>query len=170
MQDFHRREGRWWWRVIGKGDKVSAIPMPPDMVALLEAWRESLGLAALPEPDEETPLLRALDGRRALGANRLYRLIRETFHEAATALAAEQGRAAAAEVARLRQATPHWLRHTALTHQAQAGVELRFLAATARHARLDTTARYLHAEDAEWHRQQAGHALVASHTMPSQGS
>ncbi|TFH86110.1 site-specific integrase [Billgrantia azerbaijanica] len=169
MQDFHRREGRWWWRVVGKGDKAAAIPVPPDMVTLLEAWREALGLAPLPAPTEETPLLRALDGRRALGANRLYRLIRETFREAAAALAAEQGEAAD-EVARLRQATPHWLRHTALTHQAQAGVELRFLAATARHARLDTTARYLHAEDAEWHRQQAGHALVVHDETPTEGS
>ncbi|MGL6250802.1 MAG: tyrosine-type recombinase/integrase, partial [Billgrantia desiderata] len=46
-----------------------------------------------------------------------------------------------------------------LTHQAQAGVELRYLASTARHARLDTTAQYLHGEDEEWHRQQAAHGL-----------
>ena len=52
------------------------------------------------------------------------------------------------------------LRHTALTHQAQAGVELRYLASTARHARLDTTARYLHTEDEEWHRQQSAHGLA----------
>lgn len=160
MHDFHRREGRWWWRVVGKGDKRAVIPVPPDMVALLERWRDTLGLAPHPAPAEETPLLRALDGRRALGANRLYRLIRDTFREAAAALEVEQGSAAASEVARLRRATPHWLRHTALTHQAQAGVELRFLAGTARHARLDTTARYLHAEDAEWHRQQAAHGLA----------
>ncbi|WP_163557319.1 site-specific integrase [Halomonas sp. NO4] len=161
MHDFHRREGRWWWRVVGKGDKVAAIPVPPDMLPLLEAWRAQLGLAPLPEPGEATPLLRALNGTRPLGDNRLYRLVRETFQEAAEALEDERGRAVAPQVARLRQATPHWLRHTALTHQAQAGVELRFLAATARHARLDTTTRYLHAEDEEWHQQQAAHGLVA---------
>ncbi|SDJ77967.1 tyrosine-type recombinase/integrase [Billgrantia gudaonensis] len=160
MQDFHRREGRWWWRVVGKGDKVAVIPVPPDMMTLLQGWRSALDLSPLPSPGEEAPLLRTLDGRRALGANRLYRLIRETFCEAATALEAEQGGEAAEAVSRLRRATPHWLRHTALTHQAQSGVELRFLAATARHARLDTTARYLHAEDEEWHRQQAVHGLV----------
>ncbi|MGM0704051.1 MAG: tyrosine-type recombinase/integrase [Pseudomonadota bacterium] len=160
MQDFHRREGRWWWSVVGKGDKAAAIPVPPDMLLLLEAWRGTLGLSPLPAADEEAPLLRTLDGDRALGTNRLYRLIRETFREAAAALEAEQGGEVTEAVARLRQATPHWLRHTALTHQAQAGVELRFLAATARHARLDTTARYLHAEDEEWHRQQTVHGLV----------
>ncbi|WP_445001301.1 tyrosine-type recombinase/integrase [Halomonas mongoliensis] len=160
MGDFHRREGRWWWRVTGKGDKLAVIPVPPDMVALLGDWRESLGLAREPLPDDATPLLRALDGQRGIGDNRLYRLIRDTFREAATAMEAEQGEEGRSEAMRLRQATPHWLRHTALTHQAQAGVELRYLAATARHSRLDTTARYLHAEDEAWHRQQARHGLT----------
>ncbi|MFC2993255.1 tyrosine-type recombinase/integrase [Halomonas tibetensis] len=160
MGDFHRREGRWWWRVTGKGDKLAVIPVPPDMVALLTEWRLALGLATEPLPDDATPLLRALDGRRGLGDNRLYRLIRDTFREAADALEAEQGEGGYLWATRLRAATPHWLRHTALTHQAQAGVELRYLAATARHSRLDTTSRYLHAEDEAWHRQQSIHRLA----------
>ena len=168
MGDFHRREGRWWWRVTGKGDKTATIPVPPDMVTLLTAWRRTLGLAAEPLPDDATPVLRALDGRRGLGDNRLYRLIREAFGEAAEALEAEQGEEGRPWAMRLRAATPHWLRHTALTHQAQAGVELRYLAATARHSRLDTTARYLHAEDEAWHRQQARHGLAASRPLDSQ--
>ncbi|MEQ6917461.1 tyrosine-type recombinase/integrase [Halomonas aquatica] len=159
MNDFVRREGRWWWRVVGKGDKSARIPVPPDMLALLEAWREGLGLPSRPSPDDDGPLLRALDGVRGLGDNRLYRLIRETFGEAADVLEQEEGDEAREAVLRLQRATPHWLRHTALTHQAQAGVELRYLAGTARHSRLDTTARYLHAEDEEWHRQQARHGL-----------
>ena len=169
MGDFHRREGRWWWRVTGKGDKMAVIPVPPDMMVLLGEWRESLGLAREPLPDDATPVLRALDGRRGIGDNRLYRLIRDAFVEAATTLEAEQGEEGRPWAMRLRQATPHWLRHTALTHQAQAGVELRYLAGTARHARLDTTARYLHAEDEAWHRQQARHGLTTSNPLDSQG-
>ncbi len=159
MNDFHRREGRWWWHTVGKGGKAASIPVPPDMMRLLGQWRASLGLAAEPGPDEAAPLLRGLDGRRGIGENRLYRLMREAFARAAEDLAVRQGEDSAREVALLRRATPHWLRHTALTHQAQAGVELRYLAETARHSRLDTTARYLHAEDAEWHRQQSRHGL-----------
>ncbi|MBB3189113.1 tyrosine-type recombinase/integrase [Halomonas cerina] len=159
MNDFHRREGRWWWAVVGKGGKAASIPVPPDMLRLLGEWRGHLGLAPEPGPDETTPLLRGLDGRRGLGENRLYRLIRATFDAAATDLEATPGAKAVREVSLLRRATPHWLRHTALTHQAQAGVELRYLAETARHSRLDTTSRYLHAEEAEWHRQQSWHGL-----------
>lgn len=160
MDDFERREGRWWWRVTGKGAKTARIPVPPDMMRLLADWRTTLGLPPESSPDESTPLLRGLDGRRSVGDNHLYRLIRATFEQAAIALERQLGSEAEREVAQLRRATPHWLRHTALTHQAQAGIELRYLAETARHSRLDTTARYLHAEAEEWHRQQARHGLA----------
>ncbi|GAA0571532.1 hypothetical protein GCM10008997_20490 [Halomonas salifodinae] len=166
MGDFRRREGRWWWEVIGKGSKRAVIPVPPDMLDLLGDWRAQLGLPPEPLPEEDEPLLRSLDGRRGLGDNRLYRLIRESFAAGAEALEAQGDPLGARQ---LRRATPHWLRHTALTHQAQAGVELRYLAATARHARLDTTARYLHAEAEEWHRQQARHGLDQKQDNPGQG-
>ncbi|SHK05174.1 Site-specific recombinase XerD [Halomonas caseinilytica] len=164
MDDFIRREGRWWWRVTGKGGKTARIPVPPDMMRLLADWRVCLNLSPEPSADEPTPLLRGLDGRRGVGDNHLYRLIRATFEEAAIALEHQLGADAEREVAQLRRATPHWLRHTALTHQAQAGVELRYLAETARHSRLDTTARYLHTEAEEWHRQQARHGLTPQGT------
>ncbi|HSH47644.1 MAG TPA: tyrosine-type recombinase/integrase [Halomonas sp.] len=161
MNDFSLREGRWWWRVVGKGGKLASIPVPPDMCRLLEEWRAQLGLAGMPAANEDTPLLRGLDGQRAIGDNQLYRLIRDAFRQAAAALDAAQGQGAVREVASLDRATPHWLRHTALTHQAQAGIELRYLAETARHARLDTTSRYLHSEDEQWHEQQSRHGLVS---------
>lgn len=66
-------------------------------------------------------------------------------------------------VATLRRATPHWLRHTSITHQAQSGISLRHLAESARHARLETTSRYLHSEDNEWHREQQRHRLQHPH-------
>lgn len=160
MDDFQRREGRWWWRVVGKGDKLAHIPVPDDMLELLIQWRRSLALPALPEPGEKGPLLRTLNGQRGLGDNQLYRLIKSAFDEAATAMTLELGENEAGMINVLRQASPHWLRHTAITHQAQSGIELRYLAKNARHARLDTTARYLHTEAEEWQRQMRAHGVT----------
>jgi integrase len=158
MGDFQRSEGRWWWSVVGKGSKVARIPLPDDMLNCLLQWRQALGLPDQPgEREWNTPVLRALDGQRGLGHNQLYRLIRTTFQHAALALEAQGG--APAHVDTLRQATPHWLRHTSITHQAQSGVSLRYLAESARHARLETTSRYLHNEDIEWHSEQQRHRL-----------
>ncbi|MGQ7263104.1 tyrosine-type recombinase/integrase [Vreelandella sp. V005] len=158
MGDFQRSEGRWWWSVVGKGSKVARIPLPGDMLDCLLQWRQALGLPDQPgEQERTTPALRALDGQRGLGDNQLYRLIRATFQQAALALEAQGG--VSSHINTLRQATPHWLRHTSITHQAQSGVSLRYLAESARHARLETTSRYLHNEDIEWHGEQQRHRL-----------
>ncbi|WP_106374233.1 tyrosine-type recombinase/integrase [Vreelandella songnenensis] len=158
MGDFKMTEGRWWWDVVGKGSKIARVPLPEDMLMCLAAWRKVLKLDAKPAYQEQSPVIRALDGQRGIGHNQLYRLIRDTFNQAAEALEGEGGDPT--YIAALRQATPHWLRHTSITHQAQSGISLRHLAESARHARLDTTSRYLHTEDHEWHREQQRHRLV----------
>ncbi|RUR32580.1 tyrosine-type recombinase/integrase [Vreelandella nanhaiensis] len=158
MGDFQMVEGRWWWSVVGKGSKIARVPLPEDMQECLARWRKYLGLNAWPDHADESPVIRALDGCRGIGHNQLYRLIRDTFLQAADALENEGG--LPAYIAALRKATPHWLRHTSITHQAQAGISLRHLAESARHARLDTTSRYLHTEDDEWHREQQRHRLT----------
>ncbi len=172
MNDFRRREGQWWWYVTGKGGKQARIPVPPDMLALLGDWRQSLGLPAEPDIEEDEPVLRTLGGDRGLGDNQLYRLIKTAFRDASRDLAGAgvaEGRSSRRYlIAQLEKATPHWLRHTAITHQAQAGVELRYLARTARHSRLDTTARYLHTEAEEWQHQIAEHRLNASFSLGGQ--
>jgi site-specific recombinase XerD len=58
----------------------------------------------------------------------------------------EQGSAALAE--KLRQATPHWTRHTHATHLLEGGAELTTVRDNLRHASLATTSMYLHADDA----------------------
>ncbi|MEC9483316.1 MAG: tyrosine-type recombinase/integrase [Halomonas sp.] len=162
MSDFQRREGQWWWNVVGKGGKQARIPVPLSMMELLAAWRDTLGLPPWPDGQEAGPVLRRLDGKQGVTDNQLYRLIKSAFADAASDLAKQEdaSRPGGYRLAdQLARATPHWLRHTAITHQAQAGVELRYLAKTARHSRLDTTARYLHAEAEEWQRQLAAHRL-----------
>lgn len=172
MNDFRLREGRWWWQVEGKGSKLAMVPVPDDLMGHLAQWREMLGLSPRPSAGEATPLLRALDGTRGIGDNQLYRLIKTAFEEAASVLEnsppQELERSGIADpeasAQTLRRATPHWLRHTSLTHQAQAGINMRHLADTARHARLETTSRYLHQEADEWHRAQQRHRLAPTQT------
>jgi integrase/recombinase XerC len=59
-------------------------------------------------------------------------------------------------LATLRRASTHWLRHTAATHQADAGNDIRFIQKNLRHASIETTAIYLHAEDDRRHSQTTG--------------
>lgn len=50
----------------------------------------------------------------------------------------------------------HWLRHSAASHQADAGTDIRFIQKNLRHASIETTGLYLHAEDDRRHAHTVG--------------
>jgi site-specific recombinase XerD len=87
------------------------------------------------------------DPSRHLTPAAVYLIVKEVFRRAADML--ETGDVAGAET--LRRASTHWLRHSAASHQADAGTDLRFIQKNMRHASIQTTGIYLHAEDDKRH-------------------
>ena len=147
MGDFVELRGRWWWNITGKGNKTERIPVKTDMLKALARYRRHLGLSPLPQPDEATPLVCSLNGTAAISSDMVYRIVKQTCAAAADDLALVSPQKAAW----LKRASTHWMRHTSLTHQAENGVDLRYLQASARHASIETTQRYLHTEEERWH-------------------
>ncbi len=155
MGSFNQVRGRWWWSVTGKGHKQERVPVNQDMLDALHAYRLSLNLAPLPTPDESTPLIMSLKGTSAIGANMVYRIVKELALRAAARLEASDPY----QAEKLRQASTHWLRHTSITHQAEAGISLRHVQRNARHSKLETTSLYLHTEEDCWHEAMQQHRL-----------
>ncbi len=147
MSDFFQRRGRWWWRVMGKGNKYAEVPVPNPLMIQIRRYRKFLGLSAEPEPDEEGAFIRSTRGTKSISANMIYRLSKKMLQDTAESIEPNFPEAAA----RMRQASTHWFRHTAITHLADQGVDLRLVSKTARHSQLETTAIYFHAEDEAWH-------------------
>jgi site-specific recombinase XerD len=54
---------------------------------------------------------------------------------------------------KLRQASPHWMRHTHATHALARGAELTTVRDNLRHASISTTSIYLHGDDVKRARQ-----------------
>ena len=77
----------------------------------------------------------------------IYRIVKKLFLDCAVSIANDRPDLAN----NLKQASPHWLRHTSITHQTDAGIELRYIKRSARHESVETTMLYQHAEDDEWH-------------------
>lgn len=155
MASFVESRGKWWWHVVGKGGKAARIPVNQEMLAALERYRVFLGLSPLPDAEEDTPLALNIGGTQGISSNMVYRIVKDVLLRTADVLASTQPR----QAEKLRKASTHWLRHTAITHQADAGIELRYLNKSARHAKLETTAIYLHAEDDAWHEAMEKHRL-----------
>jgi integrase/recombinase XerC len=151
-QDLRLRRGKWWLHVLGKGQVGGEVPISDDVMQACARYRQSLGLGALPSPGEATPLILPLTGPRTgrdshLTPAAIYLIVKEVFLNAAEQLQAQDALGAA----KLRQASTHWVRHTAATHQADAGNDLRNIQKNLRHASLDTTSRYLHVDEDQRH-------------------
>ncbi len=149
VSDFVLRRGRWWLRVVGKGQVAGDVPVGASLMDDYGRYRRFHGLPVTPAPTDDSPVILSIAGRgdRALTSTSVYLIVKEAFSRVADAIDATEP----ARAALLRRASTHWLRHTAATHQADAGTDLRHIQRNLRHASIDTTAIYLHAEEDERH-------------------
>lgn len=143
-RDFLHRRGRWWLHVTGKGGVEGDVPVSDALMADFARYRAFHGLPVAPIGDSERPLILGIAGHTApLTATGVYLVVKDTLGRVADALAPTD----APRAARLRRASTHWLRHTAATHQAEAGNSLHHIQHNLRHSSIATTSIYLHAEE-----------------------
>jgi integrase len=161
---------RWWLTVHGKGDKDRLVPATRELMTELSRYRQSLGMTALPSPNEATPLVLPIGQTAGTTAGStagttagstagspapltraaLHTIVKDVFAAAADRLRA-RGDAFASGADLLGQASAHWLRHTAGSHMADQQVDLRLVRDNLAHASLSTTSLYLHVDDDRRH-------------------
>jgi site-specific recombinase XerD len=118
-------------------------------------YRQFYGLQPLPQPDDSNNLFMNLNGTKGVTANMIYRVVKKIFLDCAETFKTSNPIFAS----KLIKASTHWLRHTAITHQADAGIELRYIKRSARHESVETTMLYQHAEEDQWHEAMAIHSI-----------
>ncbi|MFP3637424.1 tyrosine-type recombinase/integrase [Paraburkholderia sp. SIMBA_054] len=156
MKQFFRRQGpdgqdRWWLEIVGKGEKERIVPVSSELIVELRQYRTSNGLRALPSRSEETPLVIPFRGStRCLHRSAVHDAIKGVFEGASKWIAAK-GPEYTDRAEELEQASAHWLRHTAGSHMADGGVDIRIVRDNLGHASLNTTTLYLHTDDDERH-------------------
>ncbi len=156
MGDFFcRRENdgteRWWLEVLGKGDKRRLIPASDELMQELAHYRLELGMMPCPLAQEATPLLLPIAGKaRSLTRGAVHAIVKQVFEQAADRFRL-RGPAFESHAERLLQASAHWLRHTAGSHMANSGVDLRHVRDNLGHESIATTSNYLHSSDDKRH-------------------
>ena len=144
---------RWWLEVLGKGDRERLVPASAEMMVELARYRRERGLAALPSPQEDTPLVLPLgQSMKPLTRAALHTIVKGIFAGAADRLRL-RGDEYAARATQLERASAHWLRHSAGSHMADGNLDLRLVRDNLGHASLTTTSLYLHSDDAQRHRE-----------------
>lgn len=136
---------RWMLKVLGKGGKWRAVPMPNRVIEALREYLSWRGLSREPlDCALGTPLIARLDGQGPVSASGLYKTLRDLFDGVANRLK-EEGRDIEAKA--FDRATVHWLRHTCGSHLGAAGVPVNLIQKLMGHASLATTSIYTDTDD-----------------------
>ena len=143
--DIQRKDGSFWLHVEGKGDIAENVPLSRAAMQLLGEYRASTGRPPLPDPTSTEPLLMDITGAgRPVSVKTIHAVLKELFHSALRACDSFHAK-------KLKAASAHWLRHTAATHALQQGYSLLETRDLLRHASVQTTEIYLHADDRQRH-------------------
>lgn len=152
MSGFFCRRGadgteRWWLEVTGKGGKTRLIPATTELMAELMRYRRSRGMAPLATHDGTTPVLLPVIGPiKRMARTAVHEIVKGVMRSTAERLRLAGDPQAAAAAAHIEQASTHWMRHTAGTHQTNL-VDLKAVRDNLGHANIATTNIYVHAED-----------------------
>jgi integrase len=141
-------EGELAWNllVVGKGGKEREVPLTQRLAQQVFEHLAYKGILEPGEPgqgtetlDPDTPLLSALeDPMRGMAPVRVYELMKAALEECASSIEHKDEAAAA----RIRKASPHWLRHTHGRKFVEAGGDRGILRQNLGHASDATTAIY----------------------------
>lgn len=131
---------RWMLKVIGKGSKARAVPMP---TGAMNALREYFQFRDADLEGDEF-LIGRLNGKteQPLDSTVIYKALRDFFKEVAWDM---RDNGHPEDAAKLEQATTHWLRHTRGTHSAHS-MPQHMLQKLLGHASPATTSIYTSAE------------------------
>ncbi|WP_087686551.1 phage integrase family protein [Pandoraea sp. PE-S2R-1] len=138
-------QGGRWISVAGKGSKVGRVVVPPLAQAALERYLLARQLPLHPTRWRKgTCLIARLDvPSEGISSSRLWAAMKRFFDTASDELEGASARLAA----RLREASPHWMRHSHATHAIHSGATLTTVRDNLRHASIATTSRYLSTDD-----------------------
>lgn len=114
MRHFYQdSQGLWWFKTVGKGNKMRDIAVPDDMLQALQQYRIHLGLSPLPSINDQSPLIPKESGKGGISSTRhIRRLVQNCFDATIDQLRIDNY---TVEADAFETATVHWLRHTGIS-------------------------------------------------------
>ena len=131
---------RWMLKVLGKGAKWRAVPIPERILILLAQYLVHRNLDPDPLANPvDTPLLARINGTEPISGSGLYKALRAFFQDAALSLHALGKKH---EASAFEHASVHWLRHTCGSHMGSSGVPVNLIQKLLGHSSVATTSIY----------------------------
>lgn len=164
MKHFYQDTNQnWWFKTLGKGNKVRDIAVSDDMLKTLIRYRENRKLTPLPSPTDSKPLLPKEKGKGAVTSTRHIRsIVQYCFDKTVEQLRKKE---LFNEADSLESATVHWLRHTGISDDInKRGRPVAHVRDDAGHSNSGITDRYNDIERTERHRSAKNKKLKTRNT------
>lgn len=159
MRHFYQdSQGCWWFKIVGKGNKMRNIAVSDDMLMAFKHYRESMQLPPLPSIKDKMLLLPKEKGKGAISSSRhIRRLIQRCFDKTINKL---RDTDFLEDADALESATVHWLRHTGISDDInKRGRSVAHVRDDAGHSSSVTTDRYNDIEITERYKSAKGKKL-----------
>lgn len=143
---FKKIDGKWWFIVVGKGDKLAKIPVNDHLLKAVIQYRAHLNKMPYPTQDETTPIITALNSQNGITARQINKILKRLALETAKQFEIDTDKRN-----KIKKFSAHWLRHFSASMQDKAGIAFKHIRANHRHENDETTRLYIHAFDDERH-------------------
>ena len=132
-----------WLKVLGKGQKLRQVPLPPTTLAQLNISYQALTGQLLAKQHPDYPLIPSLhDSGLAVTPLAVHKILKAFFTQLSQQIFAENPESAS----HILKASAHWLRHTHGSIAVDQGIPLTMIRDNLGHASIATTSHYLHTE------------------------
>lgn len=139
--DFRMINSKWWFFVVGKGNKLGKIPVNRRLLKEIISYRHFLGLDLIPNADEHTFIFQGLKEQN-LSTRQMSNLIKSIAIKTAAKFENQPQ-----IKQKLEKISPHWLRHLSASKQDLAGISFTNIQQNLRHQNEQTTRQYIHSFD-----------------------
>lgn len=144
---FRKIDDRWWFFVVGKGDKLAKIPVNDELLRMIITYRAFLNKTTFPTIDDRSPLIPSLEDMYSpITARQMNKLLKKLALEAANKFKNQLEKEG-----KLKKFSAHWLRHLSASMQDRSGVSFKHIRSNLRHENDETTRLYVHSLDEERH-------------------
>ena len=145
IETLHRHgHSQYWLGILGKGQKLRKVPVPPTLYQLIGETHGALASQTSGATTAHLPLIPPLRGLAdsQLTPTAIHLIVKDAFETIAKTLPDHPELAA-----KLLKASVHWLRHTHGSVAVDSGIQLNIVRLNLGHSNLATTSQYVHTED-----------------------
>lgn len=142
---FKVSQDKWWFHVIGKGNKEALLPVPDKLLEVIKAYRTFFGMSAYPSDEEQSVLISWRSGE-GIGARQINHILKTLALETLERISPLHD-----DAEKLTAFSSHKVRHVAGADLVRAKLPADMRRQLMRHSKLETTLEYSHLSDNELH-------------------